>query len=165
MRVDLQQTIAELQRLLQAASPGPWQAVQCHGMDCIWHDVVDANDNEVLNGDITPTWTRGDQEDQQAQADMEFIAAARNHLGALLAYLDALETSGTHLSEENYAEDFHSKQDTIVPGGLAGVTDRTAGKTLTGEQKENLERSLGTFACYCLLLGIILSAVLLTWRW
>lgn len=90
--------LAELKTLEQAATPGPWRGFFSVGIDTQWFD-VEARGEEVLSAESEPSFKMChidghkalEEAVRQKRADVNFVAAARTAVPALIAEVERLQ--------------------------------------------------------------------------
>ncbi len=88
----MNEEIQKLRELLKAATPGPWEYAQQHGQDCVWHDVLDAGEEEIFSAETGSILDLGSAHELRKQADLELCAALRNSAESLLSAAEERDT-------------------------------------------------------------------------
>lgn len=90
---NISQRLAAIRQRCNAATPGPWEFTESHGVDCHWLDVEDANGEELFSGATQANrhLYKGDAYDtkvkpfiDQIVANLDFAAHAREDIPWLL---------------------------------------------------------------------------------
>ncbi len=107
---EIAQRLAQIRERADKATPGPWEAAETEGMDCVWQDIyATSTDDEILSAEtrprphiVHPDYQAVEMHGrQQALANLEFVAQARTDVPWLLDQVGILNFTLVADTERN----------------------------------------------------------------